>query len=147
MSTEPATVTISAAEFAELIAARAERDALRRQLETTTSQRDDLQLQLYMQRLHEIEDSMYLHDLYRGSKRIASSLPDEITGAANTPIVATTFIKPGVVYYDAAGKNERKRRTWYRGRFETVNTIGERTHIYNIKACEKAVKDAFETNG
>jgi hypothetical protein len=42
--------------------------------------------------------------------------------------------------------NEKSRLGWYKARF-IVNNLEERTHIYNIKNCERAVKDAFKSKG
>ena len=58
-----------------------------------SKQRDDLRQQLYQERLHDIEGSMYLHELDRGDKTLA-------TGPAKSPDENTKLIKFGVVSYN-----------------------------------------------
>jgi hypothetical protein len=144
-----ASVQISAEDYQQLLAAAAERDALKAANAELQDDRDmwkyraeQLRQQLYQQQLHTIEGSMYLHDLNRGDKTEAKNLPTAITTeSCGTKL----FIKPSFVGWNERG-NEGSRKSWHNKGFY-VETLAEITGIYKIKECEKAVKEAFKSNG
>jgi hypothetical protein len=143
------TIEISAADYELLLAAKAESVVLKQQLDKTTTElsmwkfrAENLRQQLYEERLHKIMGSEYLHDLDRGDKTITTQLPSKPCMIPGNKL----FIKPGVVSWNDVG-NEASRRASYRQRFEKMNTLEERKELYYIKACEKAVKEAFKSNG
>jgi hypothetical protein len=91
--------------------------------------------QLYQNRIKEISGSVYLYELEKGDNTNNNNL-----GAIKIP-GAHEFIKVGRVSKD---ENKDARHAWYEQRFESIEVLERCDRVYDVKSCEKELKDAFK---